>query len=114
MPRVKRGTVRAKKRKNVLVQTKGYKWGRKKKIKLAKTAIRKAGVHAFTDRKLKKRTRRGLWQVKLNAAVRNFDLNYSKFINLLKVKNVALDRKVLADLAEHNAEVFEAIVKAVK
>jgi len=114
MPRVKRGAVRATKRKAVLKQTKGYNWGRKKKISLAKTAIRKAGVHAFTDRRIKKRTRRALWQVKLNAAVRNFDLNYSKFINLLKVKNVELDRKVLADLAEHNPDVFAAIVKAVK
>jgi large subunit ribosomal protein L20 len=114
MPRVKRGKVRAQKRKKLLNKTKGYKWGRKKLTRLAKTAVKKAGVHAYRDRKKKKRVNRRLWQVKLNAAVRQHDLSYSKFIDLLKKKKVELDRKVLADLAERNPEVFAEIVKLVK
>jgi len=114
MPRVKRGTSHVKARRKVLKQAKGYKWGRKKLIKLAKTATTKAGAHAYRDRKNKKRTRRALWQVKINAAVRPYDLSYSRFINLLKTKKIEIDRKILADLAEKEPKVFEAIVNAVK
>lgn len=111
--RVKRGTSHTKKRKRLLKKTKGFRAGRKNLIRLAKTAVLKAGVHAYNDRKRKKRTRRGLWQIKINAAVRPYGLSYSKFINLLKKNKIELDRKVLADLAEHETEVFEAIVKLV-
>ncbi|HLC64231.1 MAG TPA: 50S ribosomal protein L20 [Patescibacteria group bacterium] len=114
MPRVKRGRVRAHKRKVLLTKTKGYKWGRKKLIKLAKPATKKAGVYAYRDRKNKKRSRRGLWQIKLNAAVRQHGLSYSRFIDLLKKKKVELDRKILAELAEQQPEVFAQIVKLVK
>ena len=114
MPRVKRGKVRARKRKAILSQAKGYKWGRKKKIKLAKPAIKKAGSYAFRDRKVKKRVNRRLWQTKLNAAVRLHGLNYSKFIDALKKKNIGLDRKILADIAENNPDVFSSIVKSLK
>ena len=114
MPRVKRGTTHVKKRRKVLKQAKGYKWGRKKLIKLAKTATTKAGAHAYRDRKVKKRTRRALWHVKINAAVRKYDLTYSRFINLLKEKKIEVDRKILADLAEKEPRVFEEIVKTVK
>ena len=114
MPRVKKGNVRTKKRRKVLQQTKGYKWGRKNLTKRAKTAIMKAGAHAFRDRRNKKRNRRQLWQIKINAAVRNFDLKYSTFINLLKKKNVELDRKVLAELVEKNPAVFEKVAEQVK
>lgn len=114
MPRVKRGTTHVKKRRKVLKQAKGYKWGRKKLIKLAKTATTKAGAHAYRDRKVKKRTRRALWHVKINAAVRKYDLTYSRFINLLKEKKIEIDRKILADLAENEPKVFEEIVKTVK
>ncbi|MCD4705155.1 50S ribosomal protein L20 [bacterium] len=114
MPRVKRGTLHTKNRKNILKKTKGYRWGRKSKIKLAKTAIKKAGQNAFDDRRKKKGVNRRLWQTKLNAAVRKYDLSYSKFIDLLKKNNIALDRKVLADLAENNEAVFEKIITLIK
>jgi len=111
MPRVKRGRVRARKRKHFLKLTKGYKWGRKNKIKLAKTAILKAGQHAFRGRKEKKRNFRRLWQVQINAAARPQGLSYSKFIDKLKKANVQLDRKILASLANKYPKVFEKIIK---
>lgn len=114
MPRVKRGKIHLKKRRSLLKKTKGFKWGRKKQVRLAKTAVKKAGVHAYRGRKEKKRTNRQLWQVKLNAAVHQYDLSYSKFIDLLKKNKIELDRKVLAELAEKQPKVFEAIVKKVK
>ncbi len=114
MPRVKRGTSHIKKRRNLLKKTKGYRWGRKSKIKLAKTAVKKAGANALADRRKKKGVMRRLWQTKLNAAVRLHDLSYSRFIDLLKKNKVELDRKVLADLAENNPKVFENIIKKFK
>jgi large subunit ribosomal protein L20 len=111
MPRVKRGTTHVKKRKSLLKKVKGYKWGRKKLIKAAKTAAMKAGVHAYTDRKKKKRTARELWQIKIGAFVRQYELSYSKFINKLKVEKIDLDRKTLADLAVNNKEILEKIIK---
>lgn len=113
MPRVKRGTTHVKKRRKLLKKTKGYKWGRKKLIKQAKTAVLKAGVHAYTGRKLKKRTRRSLWQIKISAFVKERGLSYSKFIDLLKKSQIEIDRKILAELAEKYPTVLEAIVKQV-
>lgn len=114
MPRVKRGTSHVKRRKNLLARAKGYKWGRKKKIKQAKTAVLKAGANAFRDRRAKKRSARSVWQIRINAAVREEGLSYSKFIDLLKKSKVEIDRKVLSDLAQKNPEVFKAIVKLVQ
>lgn len=114
MPRVKRGTMHVKRRKNILDKVKGYRHGRKNLIKLAQTAICKAGQHAFADRRKKKGVRRALWNTQINAATRINDTKYSEFINNLKKNNVVLDRKVLADLAEHNPEVFTKVVEAVK
>jgi len=111
MPRVKRGQNHLKKRKKILKQVKGYKWGRKKLIKLAKTAILKAGASAFRDRRNKKREFRSLWQIKIGAALRQSDLSYSRFIDLLNKKSIAVDRKNLADLAENNVKIFEKIVE---
>lgn len=111
--RVKRGTTHVKRRKNLLAKTKGYKWGRKKKIKLAKTAVLKAGAHAYRDRKKKKINFRSLWNIKINAGARQHDLTYSKFIKLLKDKKIELDRRSLADLAENEPKIFEALVKEV-
>ena len=113
MPRVKRGTMHTKKRRNLLKKVKGYKWGRKKLIKLAKTAQTKAGAHAFTDRRKKKRVTRGLWQVKINAFVREQGTTYSKFMDALKKNNVEVDRKILADLAVNNKKVLSKIVEKV-
>jgi large subunit ribosomal protein L20 len=114
MPRVKRGTIHLKTRRNLLKKTKGYKWGRKKLVKLAKTASVKAGARAYIDRRLKKRDRRALWQIKIGAAVRSYELSYSKFIGLLKKSGIIIDRKILADLAVNNQEVFARIVEKIK
>jgi large subunit ribosomal protein L20 len=110
MPRVKRGMTHVKKRRKLLKDVKGYKWGRKKLIKLAKTARTKAGAHSYVDRRKKKRTMRGLWQIKINAFVRDHGLSYSRFIGLLKTNKVEVDRKILADLAVNNKEVLTAII----
>ena len=114
MPRVKRGRVRAKKRKVLLAKAKGYMWGRKKKVKLAKPAIKKAGVYAYRDRRNKKRTARGLWQINISAALKPLGINYSKFMGQLKKKKIELDRKILAELAEKNPEIFAKIVSQIK
>lgn len=113
MPRVKRGTSHVKKRKKILAKTKGYKWGRKNQIKRAKEAVVKAGQHAYIDRKKKKRVNRGLWQIRINAFVREYELSYSKFIDLLKKANVEVDRKILADLAVNNKKVLAQIIKEI-
>jgi large subunit ribosomal protein L20 len=89
-------------------------WGRKSKITLAKTAMRKAGVHAYRHRRQKKSAFRQLWNVRINAAVRAHDLSYSRFIAGLKAKNIPLDRKVLAELALEHPKIFDAIVAKVK
>ena len=114
MSRVKRGTIHIKRRRKLLKKVKGYKWGRKKLIRLAKTATVKAGAHAYIDRKKKKRVNRGLWQIKISAFVREHGLSYSKFINGLKKSKLELDRKVLADLAVNNKKVLARILEEVK
>ena len=114
MTRVKRGVIAAKRRRNVLKYTKGFRWGRKSKERAAKEALLHAWTHAFRGRKQKKRDYRALWNVKINAGVRPEGLTYSRFIAGLKRKNIQLDRKVLADLAEHEPAVFKKIVEAVQ
>jgi large subunit ribosomal protein L20 len=114
MARVKGGLIANKRRKNVLKMAKGYRFGRSTKEKQAKEAILHAGVHAFRDRRNKKRNFRRLWTIKINAAVRPLGLNYSNFIDILNKKEVKLDRKVLADIAENNPETFSRIVEQVK
>jgi large subunit ribosomal protein L20 len=114
MPRVKRGTIAHKKREKTLKLTKGYRFDRKSKERAAKEALLHALSRSFRGRKEKKRDFRRLWSVKLNAAVRPEGITYSKFIAALKKKNIALDRKILADLAEHEPSVFKKIVEAVR
>ncbi|MFA5129170.1 MAG: 50S ribosomal protein L20 [Patescibacteria group bacterium] len=114
MPRVKRGKNHLKRRKNLLKQTKGYKWGRKSKIKLARVAMLKAGVYAYRDRRAKKRIARQLWQVKIGAASQANNLSYSKLLGALHKAKIDLDRKILADLAENHPEVFTKIAEMVK
>jgi large subunit ribosomal protein L20 len=114
MSRVKRGTQRTKKRKKLLKQAKGFKWGRKNITRLAKTAVTKAGAHAYVGRKRKKRDARRLWQIRINAATREYGLSYSKFMNQLKKAHVELDRKVLADLAANNKKIFAQIIESLK
>jgi len=114
MTRVKRGTIAHKRRKKIIKLAKGYKWGRKAKYKLAKDALKHAWAHAYSDRKKKKRDFRRLWQIKINAAARAQGLTYSQFINKLKKANIEIDRKILAQLAEKQPEVFGKIVEKVK
>lgn len=114
MPRVKRGKAHVKRRKRLLAKTKGYKWGRKNLIKRAKEAVLHAGQHAYIDRRKKKRTARGLWQIRISAAVKEYGLSYSQFINLLKSNNIALDRKILADLAISNKPILARLVEKIK
>ncbi len=95
-------------------QVKGFRFGRKSKERMAKEALSHAGVHAFRDRKKKKGDFRRLWQIKINAAARINDVSYSQFMNKLKKANILLDRKILADLAEHQPEVFAKIIEKVK
>lgn len=114
MPRVKRGMHHAKRRRGLLKKVKGFEGGRKSLMKVAKVAALKAGCYAYKDRRLKKRNARGLWQVKINAAVRQFGLSYSQFSGLLKKNNINLDRKVLSQIAANHPNIFEAIVNAVK
>lgn len=114
MPRVKRGVQHVKRRKNLLEKTKGYMWGRKSKLRLARIAFLKAGVYAYRDRRNKKRDFRRLWHIRINAAVRQEGLSYSRFMDLLKKTKITLDRKILAGLASHHPEVFKQIVAFVK
>ncbi|MCF7795638.1 50S ribosomal protein L20 [Patescibacteria group bacterium] len=113
MSRVKRGVNHTKKRKKLLKLTKGYRLGRKNLVRRAKEAIKHAGVHAYVGRKDKKGDFRKIWTIKINAALRglNEKYSYSKFIGNLKKNNIEIDRKVLADLAENNPEVFKNIVE---
>ncbi len=114
MPRVKSGVNAHKRREKVLKLTKGFQWSRKSKERAAKEALLHGLTRMFRGRKEKKRVFRQLWNVKINAAVREEGLSYSKFISLLKTKNVRLDRKVLADLAEHEPAVFKKVAEFVK
>jgi len=114
MTRVKRGVAAHKRRKKVIKQAKGFKWGRKVKYKLAKDALRHAWTYAYRDRKRRKRDFRRLWQIKINAAARENGLSYSQFINRLKKANIELDRKILAHLAEKQPEIFKKVIDKVK
>ncbi|RJR13232.1 50S ribosomal protein L20 [Candidatus Parcubacteria bacterium] len=114
MARVKRGTMKNKRRKYVLAQTKGYRFDRKSKERVAREAIRHAGSHAFRHRRAKKQEFRQLWSLRINAAVRPLGLSYSRFIDALKKGNVALDRKSLSSLAKDYPESFARLVGQLK
>jgi len=114
MTRIKRGVMANKRRKKVIKKAKGYLGARSKKYKAAKEALMKAGTQAYRDRRNKKRVMRRLWQIRLNAGVREYGLTYSKFIHALKLAKIEIDRKVLSDLAMNNPEVFKNIVEKVK
>jgi large subunit ribosomal protein L20 len=111
--RIKRGTTKAKHRRNVLSQTKGFRGGLKNKERQAKTALLHAGQHAFNHRRDKKGDFRRLWTVRINAATRPLGLSYSRFIDTLKKKKVGLDRKVLSSIARDNPQSFARIVEKV-
>ena len=110
MTRVKRGTTSLKYRRKILRKAKGFRFGRSKKERQANEALLHAGVYAFAHRRKKKRDFRELWQIKINAAVREHGISYSTFMHALNKKKIGLNRKVLAELAEHNPHIFEKIV----
>lgn len=114
MPRVKRGMMHLKKRRNLMKRVKGFSGGRKNLLKQAKQADTKAGAHAYRARKAKKRDFRRLWQVRINAGARLHDMSYSKFMGGLKAKNIGLNRKVLSEIAAEKPEAFGVIVAQVK
>ena len=114
MSRIKRGTTTHAKHKRILKDAKGYYGRRKNTIRIARQAVEKAGQYAYRDRKAKKRTFRGLWIQRINAAVRAEGLTYGMFMHGLKLAGVELDRKVLADLAVHDQAAFAALVEKAK
>lgn len=114
MPRSVNVVAARHRRKKILKQTKGY-FGRRKNVwTVAKNAYEKGLQYQYRDRKTKKRNFRGLWIQRINAGVRMHGMSYSEFIGKLNQKNIALNRKTLADLAMNHPEAFEAVVKAVK
>jgi len=114
MARVKRGVTGHAKHKKVFKAAKGFYGRRKNTIRIAKQAVEKANQYAFRDRKRRKRTFRALWIQRLNAAVREFGLTYSRFIDGLSRAGVTVDRKVLSDLAIREPAAFQAIVEKAK
>ena len=114
MSRVKKGVNALKKRRNILKQVKGFRFGRKSKIKLAKDAIRHAGRAAFAHRRKKKKDFRRLFEVRVNAAARLNGMSYSKLMGALKKANIGLDRKILSILADENPAIFSKIVEKAK
>lgn len=113
MARVKRGTIKTKRRKHILEYTKGFRWGRKNKLRLAREALFHAWTYAYRDRKVKKREKRKLWQIQIGAALKEFGISYSRFIHLLKQNNIQLDRKILASLASQYPNTFKIIVEEI-
>jgi len=114
MARVKRGVTAGRRHKKVLGKAKGYYNARRKVYRAAKQAVIKAGQYAYRDRRQKKREFRALWITRINAAARLHGLSYSRLINGLLIAEVEIDRKVLADLAIHDAAAFGAIAAQAK
>lgn len=110
MARVKKGQNALKTRRNILKQVKGYRFGRSKKEKQAYEAISHAGTYAFAHRRDKKTDFRQLWNVRLSAYLKENSLSYSKFIDALKKKEIALNRKVLSEIAHSHPNTFKQIL----
>ncbi|MBS3955771.1 MAG: 50S ribosomal protein L20 [Methylicorpusculum sp.] len=111
MARVKRGVTARARHKKILKLAKGYYGARSRVYRVAKQAVIKAGQYAYRDRKQKKRQFRALWIVRINAAARLCGMSYSRFINGLNKANVAVDRKVLADIAVRDMDAFAELAK---
>lgn len=114
MPRVKRGNKRLHKRKKLLSLAKGYRGTKSKLYRSAKESVERALNFAYTGRKLKKRNFRRLWIVRINAACRLNDMKYSQFMHGLKLADIELDRKVLADIAVKQPEAFATLAGQAK
>jgi large subunit ribosomal protein L20 len=114
MARVKRGVVARARHKKVLDKAKGYYGARSKVYRVAKQAVIKAGQYAYRDRRQKKRVFRALWITRINAAARLNGLSYSRFMNGLSKAGIDVDRKILADLAVHDASAFAVLAEQAK
>jgi large subunit ribosomal protein L20 len=112
--RVKTGTARHAKHKKIIKKAKGFQGRRKSVFKLAKQAILKAGQYSYRDRRVKKRTFRSLWIVRINAAVRIHGMSYSEFIQKLEKSKIDINRKMLSDLTVTDPKAFDAIVAKIK
>ena len=113
MPRVKRGTIGLKKRRTILKRAKGFRWGGHSKERLARERLLHAAKHSFQDRRKKKRNFRKLWQIKIGAGARENGISYSSLIGKFKKANIELDRKILAELAQHYPQTFKKLVESV-
>lgn len=114
MARVKRGTNQRRRHNKILKAAKGYRGLSGSLFSIAKRRVMKAGMHAYAHRRTKKRDFRSLWITRLNAAVRSRGLSYSRFMYLLSTKKIALDRKMLSEMAIHEPAVFEKLVAEAK
>lgn len=114
MSRVKRAVLARKHRRHIMKHAKGFRQARKSKFKSAKDALRHAWTYAYRDRKAKKRSFRGLWNIQINALARQNGITYSRLINGLKKNRIELDRKVLSQLANSHPEIFVKIVEEAK
>ena len=112
--RVKRGNVLRKRHKKILKLAKGFKGARSRIFKVANTAVMKKLKYQYRDRRNLKRSMRRLWIVRINAAARRYGMSYSKFMNALKKSNIAVNRKMLADLAVNEPEAFSVVVDSVR
>lgn len=114
MARIKGAIMTRKRRNKTLKMAKGYRGAKSKHFKMAKQQVMKSGNYAFTGRKLKKREFRRLWITRISAAVKPFGMNYSTFMNGLKKAGVSLNRKMLSELAIHDAAAFASLVETAK
>ncbi|OUV03895.1 MAG: 50S ribosomal protein L20 [Betaproteobacteria bacterium TMED82] len=114
MPRVKRGVTARARHKKVLERAKGFRGRRKNVFRVAKQAVMRADQFSYRDRRTKKRVMRGLWIVRINAACKSLGITYSKFMNGLQKSGIALDRKVLSDMAVSDTTAFSKLVETVK
>ncbi|WP_296404676.1 50S ribosomal protein L20 [Psychrobacter sp.] len=114
MARVKRGVQANRRHKKILKRAKGYYGARSRVYRVAVQAVTKAGQYAYRDRRNKKRTFRRLWIARINAGARLNGLSYSRFINGLKKASIEIDRRVLADIAMHDAAAFSALTEKAK
>lgn len=114
MPRARSNVPRLKRKKGIMKAARGAFGGRSKLWKAAKENVERGWKYAYRDRKAKKRDFRRLWVTRINAAARQNDMSYSVFMNGLKLSGLAVDRKILADLAVHDPEAFSAIAEKVR
>jgi large subunit ribosomal protein L20 len=114
MPRVKRGVAAHAKHKKIFRQAKGFRGKRKNVFKLAKNAVMKAGMNAYRDRRLKKRSFHQLWVLRINAACREHDIRYSRFIYGCELAGIQINRKMLSELATNHPAAFKEVVERAK